>query len=444
MFVRVSFAIGAGVMMAANALLTAPSGVAQDLRPVDRAEASIARTESTYRAWLSLDLSRARAQADAVSSSSPGSALRELNGLVVAVKDNIDTDWLPTTAGSNALRNRRPMRNATVVDLVLAAGGVIPGKTNMDTFARGVRTFSEIGGQTLNAIDPSKSPGGSSGGTAVAVALGNADVGIGTDTCGSLRYPAAYNGIYGLRTTPGLVSRSGLIPLSPTHDVVGPMARNPEDLARLLDVIASPDDRDPTSLRAPTKTTSYVDIVRSSSTKASSFRIGVLRDRGAFRTQSGGTSSLDILRRAGFVLVDVKLPALGLPNVINEEFGLLKPRILNGTLTESSWINGVSIRQRAYQSKVDQITKDAHRLIEFMDANNLDALTYPTTPFLAASFGAAQPSSNCSLSASTGTPAIALPHPDAPVPGIDILGRPFTEDVLLQIGNRYELFRATR
>ena len=434
MFVRAAV-VSIGVVCLAVPAFGAVSP--EDTRPLKRAEMEIDRTEKQHRAWLRLDLDAARTQASRVQQSATDSPLRTLNGLVVAVKDNIDTDWLATTAGAVALRDRRPPRNATVVDRVIAAGGVIPGKTNMDTFARGVRTVSQLGGQTRNAIDPAKSPGGSSGGTAVAVALKHADVGVGTDTCGSLRYPAAYNGIYGLRPTPGLVSRSGILPLSPTHDVVGPMARTPRDLALLLDVMAGPDDRDPLTLTAPP----HASYVAGLSAAPRSARLGVLRDRGTFRADTSGRTALSLLRAAGFELVEVKPPSLTLPNVINEEFAVLKPQILNGTLNESDWLGGMRIRTRAYDMKTAQLRSDRLTLLKFMDANALDALVYPTTPFPPASIGAAQPSANCSLSASTGTPALALPH-GAPSPGVDVLGRPFSEDLLLEVAERFSVVKA--
>ncbi len=415
----------------------APRLAAQPALPLERAIVRIHETGRVHRVWLSLDYPSARAQALTVANAPDDSPLHGLDGLVVAVKDNIDTNWLPTTAGARVLRNRRPGRNATAVDRVLAAGGVIPGKTNLDTFARGVRTVSEIGGQTRNAIDPSRSPGGSSGGTAVAIALEQSDLGIGTDTCGSLRYPAAYNGIYGLRPTPGLVSRSGIIPLSATHDVVGPMARTPQNLARLLDVIAGPDERDPLTLSAPQQPGSYADVTFDATASWTRLRIGVLRDRGPFAKAPDGRSSLTLLSEAGFLLVEVNLPSLGLPNVINEEFAVLRPKILSGTLSESSWIGGMAIHQRAYQSKLAQMKADANRLLSFLDANQLDAIVYPTTPFPAASIGRPQPSANCSLSASTGLPAMALPHPTPPIPGVDVLARPFAERILFEVAVRY-------
>ena len=412
-------------------------GAPQPTLPIERAIVRIDETGGLHHAWLSLDFRTARAQAVTVANAPADSPLHQLDGLVVAVKDNVDTNWLPTTAGSRFLRDRRPDRSATVVDRVLAAGGVIPGKTNLDTFARGVETVSEIGGQTRNAIDPSKSPGGSSGGTAVAIALQQSDLGIGTDTCGSLRYPAAYNGIYGLRPTPGLVSRSGIVPLSATHDVVGPMARTPHDVARLLDIIAGPDEHDPLTLSAPRQRVPYADVASDATRSSTRLRLGVLRDRGSFMKAPDGRSSLTLLREAGFQLVEVNLPSLGLPNVINEEFAVLKPRILSATLSESSWIGGMAIHQRAYQSKLAQMKADANRLLSFLDASQLDAIVYPTTPFPAASIGRPQSSANCSLSASTGLPAMALPHPTPPIPGVDVLARPFAERILFEVAVRY-------
>ena len=195
------------------------------------------RAHSSYRVWTNLNEGVALQQAQT-------GIVGPLTGQLVAVKDNIDLDWLTTSAGANALKDRHPRRNATVIDRLLAAGAIIPGHTNMDTWARGTRTVSETNGATANARNPRLGPMGSSGGTAVAVALGDADVGLGTDTCGSIRYPAAANLLYGLRPTPGVISRSGIVPLSPTQDVVGPIGPTVASLAVVLDVIGGPDPRD--------------------------------------------------------------------------------------------------------------------------------------------------------------------------------------------------------
>ena len=126
-----------------------------------------------------------------------------------------------------------------------AAGAVIVGKTNLHEFARGITTISSLGGQTRNPYDPTRNPGGSSGGTGAAVAANFAAVGLGSDTCGSIRYPSAENSLVGLRPTMGLSSRAGIVPLAHSQDVGGPMARSVADVAILLDATVGEDPDDP-------------------------------------------------------------------------------------------------------------------------------------------------------------------------------------------------------
>ncbi len=176
-----------------------------------------------------------------------GERLR-LAGLLVAVKDNISTSFLPTTAGSRVLEGYVPPFNATVVERVLREGGIVIGKTNMDEFAMGSTTELSAFGPTRNPWDLERVPGGSSGGSAAALAYGGADLALGSDTGGSVRLPAAYTATYGLKPTYGLISRYGLIPYANSLEQIGPMARSVEDLALLLSVIAGRDGRDATSL----------------------------------------------------------------------------------------------------------------------------------------------------------------------------------------------------
>lgn len=168
-----------------------------------------------------------------------------LHGIPIVLKDNVNTADLPTTAGNALFRDYVPGNDATVTDLLRRAGGIVVGKANMHEWAMGASTVSSLGGQTRNPYDPHRSPGGSSGGTAAAVAAGFATAGLGTDTLGSIRIPAARNNCVGLRPTAGLVSRAGIIPLSTTQDAVGPITRTVTDAALLLDVIAGPDPADP-------------------------------------------------------------------------------------------------------------------------------------------------------------------------------------------------------
>ena len=173
-----------------------------------------------------------------------------LHGVPILIKDNYDMSGLPTTNGSIAMAGLMPPDDAFQVRRLREAGVVILGKTNMHEFARGITTVSSIGGQTLNPYDTSRNPGGSSGGTGAAVAASFAAAGMGSDTCGSIRIPSAHNNLVGLRGTSGLSSRDGVVPLSHTQDIAGPLVRNVTDLALLLDATVGSDPSDPVTAAA--------------------------------------------------------------------------------------------------------------------------------------------------------------------------------------------------
>ena len=169
-----------------------------------------------------------------------------LQGMRVAIKDNLSTAGIRTTCGSKMLAEYVSPFDATVVERVLDAGGEIVGKANMDEFGMGSTTETSAFGPTKNPIKTTHVPGGSSGGSAAAVAAGEADVALGTDTGGSVRNPAAFCGVVGIKPTYGLVSRYGLIAYAHSLEQVGPIGSTVSDTATLLDVISGPDDRDAT------------------------------------------------------------------------------------------------------------------------------------------------------------------------------------------------------
>ena len=270
----------------------------------------IADVDKKVKAFLHVDTDSALAQAAAVDADrAAGKALGPLAGVPLALKDVLAQEGVPTTAGSKILQGWEPPYDSTVVAKLKAAGVVILGKTNMDEFAMGSSTENSGYGPTFNPWDLTRTPGGSSGGSAAAVSAFQAPIAIGSDTGGSIRQPAALTGIVGVRPTYGAVSRYGLIAYSSSLDQAGPFGRTVLDTAMLHEIIAGYDPKDATSLKVPVP--AVVAAAKSGDVKG--LKIGVIKQLQGKGYQAGVLArfneSLEILSSLGAEIVEVDCPS---------------------------------------------------------------------------------------------------------------------------------------
>ena len=265
----------------------------------------IARGDEALHAFLQVDEKGALARAARLDSQPPGDA--PLLGVPVALKDNICTAGVRTTAGSRLLEHYVPPYSAAVVERLERAGAVIVGKTNCDEFAMGSSTEHSAFGPSHNPWDRDRIPGGSSGGSAVAVAAGMVPLALGSETGGSIRQPAALCGVLGLKPTYGRVSRYGLIAFGSSLDQIGPFARSTADMAALFGVIAGRDPRDATS--APDAVPDYTAALTGD---IAGLRVGVPRALLEDGVEPGVRTAFDAglreLESAGAILADLALP----------------------------------------------------------------------------------------------------------------------------------------
>ncbi|HVU14241.1 MAG TPA: amidase family protein, partial [Phototrophicaceae bacterium] len=249
---------------------------AREISAVDLTKAYLQRIEQlepTIHAFITVTAERALRDAEAADQARAAGDDRPLLGIPLAIKDVFSTQGIETTCGSNILMGYNPVFSATSFKNLEAAGMVMLGKTNMDEFAMGSSTENSACGMTFNPWNPLRVPGGSSGGSAAAVAAGMALGATGTDTGGSIRQPGAMCGVVGLKPSYGRVSRYGVVAFGSSLDCPGPIARTVEDIARLLGVMAGHDPLDSTSMNVPVP-----DYVASLSGDIQGLRVGVPKE----------------------------------------------------------------------------------------------------------------------------------------------------------------------
>ncbi|MDP1933033.1 MAG: amidase family protein [Gammaproteobacteria bacterium] len=411
----------------------------------------------------------ARAQAAALDAERRVTGPRgPLHGIPVILKDNYATVDMPTTGASQALADFIPDANATQVQRLLDAGAIILAKANLHEFAYGITTISSLGGQTRNPYNPAHIPGGSSGGTAAAVAAGFAAIGMGSDTCGSIRIPAAFNNLVGLRPTKGVSSIYGVMPLSATQDVAGPLARSIQDLAVVLDVVSGYDPLD--AATAPMQGRAAMRFREQLGTASlQGVRIGRLSnyyDSADEAVKAMLDDALAQMQTQGAIVVDVSIPGMSelisRSGVIGHEFEAdLNAWLAEFGSTEYTSLEAIvaaglhheavdTVLTRSAESEQDPVRYQASlaaraelraAIDAAMQAQQIELLAYPPAGALPVRIGEPQPGNNCSLSANSGLPALSVPigfSTDGLPMGIELLGAQFSDARLLALGYAYE------
>ena len=441
----------------------------------------IAAVEPRVRAYLALTTERALAQADAADARIAAGERGPLLGVPVAIKDVLTTSGVATTCGSKMLQNFVPPYDATVVSRLFDAGAVMVGKTNMDEFAMGSSTENSAYHPTHNPWDLTRVPGGSSGGSAAAVAAGEAIYALGSDTGGSIRQPAALCGVVGMKPTYGRVSRYGLVAFASSLDQVGPLTRTVRDTATVLNVICGHDAADSTS--APLD---VPDFAADLDKGVKGMRIGVPKEYMPPTLDAGVRARVDealaaLEAQGAIVDRDVALPSTGAALAV---YYVIAPSEASANLArydgvkygfsyqqgEGMWDNmektrgrgfGAEVKRRimigtyalssgyydAYYLKAQKVRTVIRR--EFDAAfETYDALVAPVTPTTAFKIGekTADPYEMYLNDVFTlpvniaGLPGLSVPagFVDGLPVGLQVIGKPFDEAAVLRVAHAYE------
>jgi aspartyl-tRNA(Asn)/glutamyl-tRNA(Gln) amidotransferase subunit A len=441
---------------------------ARRLSPVELVDSVLERIEQTepqLGAYVAVSVESARrAAGEAESDIAAGHYRGPLHGIPMGLKDLIDVAGAATSASSRVRADHRAQADSTVAARLVAAGAVLVGKTHTHEFAYGLTTP-----QTRNAWDTDRVAGGSSGGSAVAVAAGTATFALGTDTGGSIRVPAALNGVVGLKPTYGLVPRHGVTSLSWSLDHVGPITRTVQDAALVLAALAGHDPRDPASLAAPA-----TDYRPGTGTDLTGLRIGVPRnyyfDHVDAEVEAAVRRAIEQLEALGARLVEVEIPMTRY--IQATQWGLMVPEATayhEGTLRTVPELYQADVRVLLEAGELmpagDYLRAQRSRTLMRQEwtriLQKVDVIAAPTVPATAVKAdqetitwadGTVEGVSDAYVRLSapaniTGVPSLSVPvgHDTAGLPiGMQLLGRPLGETVLLRVGHAYEQTQPAR
>lgn len=396
-----------------------------------------------------------------------------LHCIPVILKDNIDSFDTTTTSGSYALLGSQPVHDAFLVEKLRSAGAIILGKGGMDEFAWGMFGISSRNGRIGNAYDTSKNPGGSSGGPAAAVSASFALLGIGTDNSGSVRIPAAFHGLVGLRPSTGLISQHGIFPMGNLDGTAGPIARTTQDLAILLDIIALPDSHDSKTLNIPRVKTYTAFLNKKGLANKCIGIVHSVNGLNSFDKMPAHITKIiqnatEDMQGMGATFIDVNLPAFNNDRQNNQagEIQDVNKYLASFPSTRKNFRdicqsnrtrnfgsikdclhfmqNMPSKSSASHQQALIIFAKNRAYIQKVMDQNHLDALLMPITTQGTATYDAMTVNAwRAPISSNTGFPSISINvgySDDLHMPiGVELIGKQFQEGTLIEMAYAYEM-----